>query len=133
AEAMHDFEQTNHIPVICNRGQVDVYQADPATEDQPVLCSMGYCIPPTPAGLQCVGGSFSLAGDSPQARAADSAVHRRQLAAASPALAETFANREPIRQRRATRCTLANRMPVVGRIDAGEWNGAALWVNAAHG
>lgn len=132
AEAIHDLEQTRHIPVICNRGQVDVYKAEPGSGNRPVICSQGYCIPAGPDAQLSIGGSFSLAGDSPAARAADTAVHRAQLAATSEVLATAFSSREPVQQRRATRCTLADRMPVVGHVSAGQ-SGRSLWVNAAHG
>jgi tRNA 5-methylaminomethyl-2-thiouridine biosynthesis bifunctional protein len=132
AEAIHELEQTRHIPVICNRGQVDQYAAAPGEADAPVVCGQGYFLPAGADGLISVGGSFSLTGDSPGARAADSALHRAQLAATSRDLAARIDGREPVLQRRATRCTLADRMPVAGLIEASS-AGAMLWVNAAHG
>lgn len=132
AEAIHELEQTRHIPVICNRGQVDQYAAAPDEADAAVVCGQGYFLPAGADGLISVGGSFSLTGDSPGARAADSALHRAQLAATSRDLAARIDGREPVLQRRATRCTLADRMPVAGLIEASS-SGAMLWVNAAHG
>lgn len=132
AEAIHELHQTRHIPVICNRGQVDQYTSDAGHTDAPVVCGQGYFLPAGSDGLISVGGSFSLTGDSPGARAADSALHRAQVATTSCELAAAIEGQHPVLQRRATRCTLADRMPVAGSV-ATTASGAALWVNAAHG
>src|SRR5690606_19894711 len=132
AEAIHELHQTRHIPVICNRGQVDQYTSDAGHTDAPVVCGQGYFLPAGSDGLIKVGGSFSLTGDSPGARAADSALHRAQVATTSCELAAAIEGQHPVLQRRATRCTLADRMPVAGSV-ATTASGAALWVNAAHG
>lgn len=129
---VHSFSQARHIPVLGNRGQVDSYHGTASDSTGPVICGQGYLIPPRADGLQCIGGSFSVT-DGKEQQAADSAQHLQQLAAISAPLAARFSLSSPSEQRRATRCTLADRMPLCGLLAGSPEGEAGLWVNVAHG
>lgn len=127
---VHRFQQTGHIPVICNRGQVDIYEQSPATAVDMVICGQGYIIPGLD-GRQTIGGSFHIAADSTQILANNSQLHLEQLRAINTDLANAMAAQPLLQQRSGTRCTMADRMPVVGEIS--RKNRAGLWINVAHG
>jgi len=126
---VHRFIQTRHLPVIGNRGQVDVYASSSATSIGPVLCGQGYIIPGS-GGLQTIGGSFFVEGARNPAEKYR-LLHLTQVRAINPGLAEVLSGALPLEQRTSTRCTLADRMPVVGAVDASRYPG--LWVNVGHG
>ncbi|HHX83317.1 MAG TPA: FAD-dependent 5-carboxymethylaminomethyl-2-thiouridine(34) oxidoreductase MnmC, partial [Pseudomonadaceae bacterium] len=129
---VHTFGQARHIPVIGNRGQVDSYRGAASASNGPVICGQGYLIPPRADGVQCIGGSFFVT-DSKDQQAAASALHLQQLAAISAPLAAAFTHRYPSEQRRASRCTVADRMPVCGLLSGSAGTEGGLWVNVAHG
>jgi tRNA 5-methylaminomethyl-2-thiouridine biosynthesis bifunctional protein len=126
---VHRFIQTRHLPVIGNRGQVDVYASNAASHIGPVLCGQGYIIPAS-GGIQTIGGSFFVEGAEDPAEKYR-LLHLAQLRAINPGLAEALSGTLLLEQRTSTRCTLADRMPVVGAVDASRYPG--LWVNVGHG
>lgn len=127
---VHFFPQTRHIPVIGNRGQVDVYAASGETSINIVLCAQGYIIPPLD-GRQTIGGSFYIEGEDRERQQANSRWHLEQLADISPVLSDALRRQEPVEQRAGIRCTMEDRMPVVGQVDPERYPG--LWINTAHG
>lgn len=127
---VHKFAQTRHLPVISNRGQVDVYASTQAIAIDKVICGQGYIIPGS-EGVQTIGGSFFIEGDSTELGEKYRRWHLDQLAGINPGLATTLAQQQPLQQRTAARCTLPDRMPVAGAVDVARYPG--LWVNVAHG
>lgn len=133
---IHRYRQTRHYPVISNRGQVDLYQATPATAVRKVLCGPGYILPTGPE-QQSIGGSYFVGDQSPAATERRSKEHLRQLRQLNPQLAETLAQQTPLAQRLGTRCIMPDRMPLVGAAcrtateGGGEYEG--LYLNVAHG
>ena len=130
------FTQTQHYPLIVNRGQVDLYPATPASRIDLILCGPGYLLPAGPEG-QCVGGSYYLGAQDTQARAARSHWHRLQLAAFSPPLAAALSKQAPLIQRLGTRCVTPDRMPLLGQATRAEDQGGTPWrglyLNVGHG
>jgi tRNA 5-methylaminomethyl-2-thiouridine biosynthesis bifunctional protein len=124
------FREACALPLISNRGQVDLYAGDAARSLGSVVCGQGYLVPPGADG-QAVGGSFFLGPDNAETREQNRQQHLQQLAGINPALAGHYADRKPILQRIAERCTVPGRMPVVGALDAQESPG--LWINVGHG
>lgn len=124
------FSQTQQLPLISNRGQVDVYAGDAARNTASVICGQGYLIPAGSDG-QVVGGSFFLGPDDSATREQNRLLHLQQLAGIHPDVADQFAAQQPILQRIAERCTLPGRMPVVGMLQAQHARG--LWINVGHG
>lgn len=124
------FMQARHLPLICNRGQVDLYAHDAARSLDSVICGQGYLIPAGADG-QAVGGSFFLGPADDPTREANRQQHLQQLAGIDPAVAAHFAAQRPLLQRIAERCTLPGRMPVVGALEQHGEHG--LWINVGHG
>jgi tRNA 5-methylaminomethyl-2-thiouridine biosynthesis bifunctional protein len=124
------FSQAQRLPLISNRGQVDLYAPEAARSLDSVICGQGYLIPAGADG-QAVGGSFFLGANNAATREQNRQQHLQQLAGINPALAEHYATRTPVQQRIAERCTLPGRMPAVGALDAQELPG--LWINVGHG
>lgn len=124
------FSQAQGLPLISNRGQVDLYAHDSARSLDSVICGQGYLIP---AGLdgQTTGGSFFLGADDAEMREQNRQQHLQQLAGINPGLAEHYSTKTPVLQRISERCTLPGRMPVVGALNAQELPG--LWINVGHG
>jgi tRNA 5-methylaminomethyl-2-thiouridine biosynthesis bifunctional protein len=127
---VHTFAQTRHLPVISNRGQVDVYPSTKAITIDKVICGQGYIIPGS-EGVQTIGGSFFIESDSTELAEKYRRWHLDQLAGINPELAATLARQQPLLQRTAARCTLPDRMPVAGAVDTERYPG--LWVNVGHG
>lgn len=124
------FTQARRLPLISNRGQVDLYAADAARALRSVVCGQGYLIPAGADG-QAVGGSFFLGADDATTREQNRQQHLQQLSGINPELAAHYAARQPVLQRIAERCTLPGRMPAVGALDVG--NSRGLWINVGHG
>jgi tRNA 5-methylaminomethyl-2-thiouridine biosynthesis bifunctional protein len=123
---LYDFPPCRGLPLIANRGQVDVYAAQPQTTLRTVLCGQGY-LTPASAGLQSLGGSFHAAALSLEQNRLQ---HLALLSRMDGALADTLAKQRPLEQRSGLRCQTPDRMPLVGPVSA-ELPG--LFVNAAHG
>jgi tRNA 5-methylaminomethyl-2-thiouridine biosynthesis bifunctional protein len=119
------FQGLDHLPLISNRGQVDVYPAAADSAVRTVVCGQSYLVPGN--AVQCVGGSYYLGDDSAAASAARHDWHLEQLRDCSPSLGNALAARSPLLQRRASRCITPDRLPLVGKLDAG------LYLNLAHG
>jgi len=130
---MHTFAQTRHYPVIGNRGQVDLYAGNEATQLQAILCGQGYVLPRW-QGQQSLGGSYFVGDGDASTRNARRMLHLRQLQALNPAVAEQLRTQEPVSQRSATRCILPDRLPLSGLACSEQgtpWPG--LYLNVAHG
>lgn len=127
---VYRFTQARHLPLICNRGQVDLYTQQHAIALPRVVCGQGYIVPAGSDG-QAVGGSFFLGSDDPAARERNRQQHLEQLAGIDPALAFHFSKHQPVQQRVSERCTLPGRMPVVGALERHGESG--LWINVGHG
>ncbi|MDR2212310.1 MAG: FAD-dependent 5-carboxymethylaminomethyl-2-thiouridine(34) oxidoreductase MnmC [Pseudomonadales bacterium] len=117
------FPALAHLPFICNRGQVDVYEA--AATVRSVVCGQSYLVPGTQ--VQSIGGSYYLGGDGIEANAERQAWHLDQLRDCSAELGAAFSARQPLSQRRASRCITPDRLPLVGQLQNG------LYLNLAHG
>lgn len=124
------FAQAQQLPLITNRGQVDLYAPADAQTLDTVVCSQGYLIPAGPQG-QAVGGSFFLGSDAAATLERNRLQHLGQLETIHPTLAAHFAERRPLQQRVAERCTLPGRMPAVGLLAGDAEHG--LWSNVGHG
>lgn len=129
ADAGH-FLQAAELPLICNRGQVDLHAAADAVTLGAVVCGQGYLIPAGPEG-QALGGSFFLGPDAAVVRDANRQQHLAQLGAIQPGLQAHFAARRPVLQRVAERCTLPGRLPAAGLLAGSPAQG--LWLNIGHG
>jgi tRNA 5-methylaminomethyl-2-thiouridine biosynthesis bifunctional protein len=124
------FTQARRLPLICNRGQVDLYTEASVHHLDRVICGQGYLIPAGADG-QAVGGSFFLGPDCQLTREQNRQQHLLQLAGINPGLAQHFAAQQPALQRIAERCTLPGRMPAVGALEWAE--SSSLWINVGHG
>jgi tRNA 5-methylaminomethyl-2-thiouridine biosynthesis bifunctional protein len=123
------FKGLEHLPLISNRGQVDVYPAASDSAIQTVICGQSYLVPGNT--VQCVGGSYYLGDESESAITARHDWHLEQLRDCSPALGTALANRTPLLQRRASRCITPDRLPLVGTLDVVQYPN--LYLNLAHG
>lgn len=121
------FPQCRALPIISNRGQVDVYAGTAATEVSSILCGQGYVLPSS-NGMQSIGGSYFVEGTSKEQ---NRRLHLELLQRMQPALAASFAERTPLQQRVAQRCQTPDRMPLVGAVDAAGSPG--LYINIGHG
>lgn len=130
---VHAFRQTRHYPVICNRGQVDVYPAADSTSVQMVLCGQGYLLP-AHAQTQSVGGSYFVGDQGKAAQHQRRQLHLEQVQQISPALGSALRAQTPLLQRIGTRCITPDRMPIVGQVCAVDGEPLpGLFVNVAHG
>lgn len=133
---LHLFAQTRHYPVIGNRGQVDVYEAVAAPRVQAIVSGQGYVLPAA-HGRQSLGGTYYVGDTSAKASAARTREHLDFAAQLDPALADAFAQQNPLLQRQGMRCVTPDRMPLAGPADkpieegGGVWPG--LYVNVGHG
>ena len=126
AADVYEFEQCRRLPIICNRGQVDVYESTPATMIRTVLCGQGYLTPST-GGRQSLGGSYFVEATSAEQ---NRQTHLRLLSRMDAAMAEQLAVQRPLQQRVAERCQTPDRMPLAGLILS---DAPGLYINAAHG
>src|SRR5690606_5316456 len=131
---VHSFAQTRHYPLVCNRGQVDVYPATAASAPAMVLCGQGWILPAA-NGLQTAGGSVSIGESDPAAQNQNRASHLHQLHQISAVLDKQLSSLEPVQQRIGTRAALPDRMPLTGEVCAPLSDGgkvyAGLYVNTA--
>ncbi|HWK54913.1 MAG TPA: bifunctional tRNA (5-methylaminomethyl-2-thiouridine)(34)-methyltransferase MnmD/FAD-dependent 5-carboxymethylaminomethyl-2-thiouridine(34) oxidoreductase MnmC [Hyphomicrobiales bacterium] len=124
------FPELGHLPLISNRGQVDVYAATPSTHLDTVVCGQSYLVPGDD-GVQCTGGSYFLGDESAPAQQARQAWHRAQLTDCSPTLGAALDASTPLQRRSASRCITPDRLPLVGALDSNRLPG--LYLNLAHG
>ena len=126
---VHFFRQTRHLPVISNRGQVDVYAAGAdATRLRTVVCGQSYLVPAS-NGLQSAGGSYFLGDHSGEGKESRRVWHLEKLAAMSPLLADSLENQTLLMQRSGTRCITPDRLPLTGEL--AQYPG--LFLNIGHG
>lgn len=126
AAEVYDFSQCRRLPLISNRGQVDVYASSAATMVRTILCGQGY-LTPASNGLQSLGGSYYVEATTTE--------HNRQthltlLSRMDQSLAAELATQRPLQQRVGQRCQTPDRMPLVGLVCP---DLAGLYINAAHG
>lgn len=126
AADIYDFPQCRALPIISNRGQVDVYEGSTATALRSILCGQGY-VTPASAGLQSIGGSFFVEGTSSEQ---NRLTHLQLVSRMDTKLAAAFGDSRPVRQRVGQRCQTPDRMPLVGAL-APQYPG--LYVNVGHG
>lgn len=133
---LHLFPQTRHYPVIGNRGQVDVYAGGASPDVRTILCGQGYVLPASDS-MQVIGGSYYVGGSSNEAVAARTREHLGFATQLNPALAEGFAQRQPLQQRQGMRCVTPDRMPLAGPackpIEDGAELYRGLYLNVGHG
>jgi tRNA 5-methylaminomethyl-2-thiouridine biosynthesis bifunctional protein len=126
---VHAFIQTRHLPVISNRGQVDVYATAP---DEPVpktvVCGQSYLVP-ADHGIQSTGGSYFLGDHSSTAQSARQAWHLDRMADVSIALADKLRASPLVSQRTGTRSITPDRLPLAGSMAATP----GLYLNCGHG
>jgi tRNA 5-methylaminomethyl-2-thiouridine biosynthesis bifunctional protein len=114
------------LPLIGNRGQVDIYAGSAATGVRTILCGQGYLTPVTD-GLQSLGGSYYVERTSTEQ---NRQTHLTLLSRMDPQLADDMAQRRPLQQRVGQRCQTPDRMPLAGLVSP-QYPG--LYINAAHG
>jgi tRNA 5-methylaminomethyl-2-thiouridine biosynthesis bifunctional protein len=120
------FPQCRQLPLISNRGQVDVYAGTTTTDVRTILCGQGY-LTPVSDGLQSLGGSYYVERTSVEQ---NRATHLALLSRMDRQLAEDLAQRRPLQQRVGQRCQTPDRMPLAGLVSA---HYPGLYINAAHG
>jgi tRNA 5-methylaminomethyl-2-thiouridine biosynthesis bifunctional protein len=123
---LYDFAQCRALPLISNRGQVDVYASSSATAVQTILCGQGY-LTPASNGVQSIGGSFYVEQTTAEQ---NRLTHLQLVGRMDEHVAENFAQRRPLQQRVGQRCQTPDRMPLVGALSA-EYPG--LYLNIGHG
>jgi len=123
---LFDFPQCRHLPLICNRGQVDVYTSSAASSVRTILCGQGY-LTPASDGQQSLGGSYYVEGTSNEHNRLQ---HLQLLARMDSGLANELGTKSPVHQRVGQRCQTPDRMPLVGALDA---TLPGLYLNVAHG
>jgi len=123
------FEGLGHLPLIANRGQVDVYPAAEDSAIRSVVCGQSYLVPGST--VQCIGGSYYLGDDSDVAIADRNRWHLEQLEDCSDTLAAALKSKDVLQHRRASRCITPDRLPLVGLADAERFPN--LYLNVAHG
>ncbi|MES2605925.1 MAG: FAD-dependent 5-carboxymethylaminomethyl-2-thiouridine(34) oxidoreductase MnmC, partial [Pseudomonadota bacterium] len=126
AADIYDFPHCRALPIISNRGQVDVYQGSASTALRSILCGQGY-VTPAMGGLQSIGGSYYVEGTSNEK---NRLTHLQLVSRMDSSLAQEFATSLPVQQRVGQRCQTPDRMPLVGAI-APEYPG--LYLNVGHG
>jgi tRNA 5-methylaminomethyl-2-thiouridine biosynthesis bifunctional protein len=124
------FSQARRLPLVCNRGQIDLYAGSAALALDHVVCGQGYLVPVGADG-QAVGGSFFLGGDDPTTLEQNRLLHLQQLAGIDMQLAGHYARQRPLLQRVSERCTLPGRMPALGALE--RFGSHGLWINVGHG
>lgn len=120
------FTQCRHLPLICNRGQVDVYESSSRSAVRTILCGQGYLTPATD-GRQSLGGSYYVEATSSEQ---NRKLHLQLLQRMDTGLAAELSTRQPLQQRIGQRCQTPDRMPLVGALDSGL---PGLYLNVAHG
>lgn len=120
------FTQCRHLPLICNRGQVDVYESSAQSAVRTILCGQGYLTPATD-GKQSLGGSYYVEATSNEQ---NRKLHLQLLQRMDKRLAAELSTRQPLQQRIGQRCQTPDRMPLVGAL-ASDLPG--LYLNVAHG
>lgn len=120
------FPQCSHLPLICNRGQVDVYSGSAASSVRTILCGQGY-LTPVSDGRQSLGGSYYVEQTSNEQNRLQ---HLQLLARMDKELADELGKHRPLLQRVGQRCQTPDRMPLVGALDA---TLPGLFLNVAHG
>lgn len=123
----YDFPQCRSLPIISNRGQVDVYASSADTEVSTILCGQGYVLPSSD-GRQSIGGSYFVEGTTHEK---NRRLHIDLLGRMLPELAQHFAAQAPLQQRVGQRCQTPDRMPLVGAVDSNSSPG--LFINVGHG
>lgn len=126
ADELFTFPQCRHLPLICNRGQVDIYASSDRTALRTVLCGQGYLTPSTD-GRQSLGGSYYVEATT---AGQNSLLHLQLLQRMDKELAAELATRQPLQQRTRQRCQTPDRMPLVGALDS---TLPGLYLNVAHG
>jgi tRNA 5-methylaminomethyl-2-thiouridine biosynthesis bifunctional protein len=133
---LHLFPQTQHYPVIGNRGQVDVYAPLDTPQSRTILCGQGYILPSTGA-RQSIGGSYYVGDTSDNAVDARTREHLDFAAQLNPELATAFAQRAPLLRRQGMRCVTPDRMSLTGpacrAVEEGGGEYAGLYLNVGHG
>jgi tRNA 5-methylaminomethyl-2-thiouridine biosynthesis bifunctional protein len=123
---LFDFHQCRHLPLICNRGQVDVYAGTAESALRTILCGQGY-LTPVCDGQQSLGGSYFVAQTSSEQNRLQ---HLELLARMDTSLALELGKHSPKLQRVGQRCQTPDRMPLVGALDPAL---PGLYLNVAHG
>jgi tRNA 5-methylaminomethyl-2-thiouridine biosynthesis bifunctional protein len=123
----YDFPQCRALPIISNRGQVDVYASTADTNVNTILCGQGYVLPSS-NGMQSIGGSYYVEATSVEK---NQRLHIDLLRRMQPELAASFAAQTPLQYRVAQRCQTPDRMPLVGKVDA--QGSPGLYINVGHG
>ncbi len=126
AADVYQFSQCRQLPIICNRGQVDVYASSATTGIRTILCGQGYLTPAT-GGRQSLGGSYYVEATSPEQ---NRQAHLRLLSRMDAGLAEELSVQRPLEQRIGERCQTPDRMPLAGPVSPAC---PGLYINAAHG
>lgn len=126
AAAAYDFPICQHLPFISNRGQVDVYESQPASNIKTVLCGQGY-LTPAYGGRQSLGGSYYVEASSEEQ---NRLTHLKLLGRMDRSLAQQLSTRRPLEHRVGQRCQTPDRMPLAGLVTLAA---AGLYLNAAHG
>jgi tRNA 5-methylaminomethyl-2-thiouridine biosynthesis bifunctional protein len=124
------FDQTRHLPLRVNRGQVTMLAATPESRDlAAVLCADSY-FAPRRGGLHSAGATFAREA-STDVSATDNAENLRQLEKLSPALYAALGGpglaADRLAGRAALRCVSPDYLPIIGPVDDG------LFVSTAHG
>jgi tRNA 5-methylaminomethyl-2-thiouridine biosynthesis bifunctional protein len=127
------FDQTSHLPLRVNRGQVTLLPATPASGAlRAVLCGESTAVPAR-AGLHSTGATFTREPGT-EVTAADNAENLTMLARLSPALYDALggARLEPavLAGRAGLRCGSPDYLPLVGPLDDSR---SGLYVSTAHG
>jgi tRNA 5-methylaminomethyl-2-thiouridine biosynthesis bifunctional protein len=127
------FDQTSHLPLRVNRGQVTLLPATPASAAlRAVLCGESTAVPAR-AGLHSTGATFTREPGT-EVTAADNAENLAMLARLSPALYDALggAELEPavLAGRAGLRCGSPDYLPLVGPLDDSR---SGLYVSTAHG
>jgi tRNA 5-methylaminomethyl-2-thiouridine biosynthesis bifunctional protein len=124
------FEQTCHLPLRVNRGQVTLLPATPDSRSlAAVLCAESYVAPMRDA-VHSAGATFARE-TSTEVSAADNAENLHQLEKLSPCLYAALGGHglaaDRLRGRAALRCVSPDYLPIVGPVADG------LFVSTAHG
>ncbi len=124
------FDQTRHLPLRVNRGQVTMLAATPESRNlAAVLCAESY-FAPVRGGLHSAGATFAREA-STDVSATDNAENLRQLETLSPALYAALDGpglaADRLTGRAALRCVSPDYLPIIGPVADG------LFVSTAHG
>jgi len=127
------FEQTSHLPLRVNRGQITLLPATRASAAlRAVLCGESTVLPAR-AGLHSTGATFTREAGT-EATAADNAENLAMLARLSPALYEALdgaaLDSARLAGRAGLRCGSPDYLPLVGPLDE---SAPGLLLSTAHG